>query len=204
MSVCRLRDRACTDVDECSTGAHTCDSNQTCGNTEGFFDCTCVVGWQTEFSQGARDIPYSGHSYSSVFGNAPAWQTGQLSETTYGWYAGANNLNQWMKLDLGLPQHVFGVATKGRQNSVQWVTTYIVETSLDDATWVEVDEGFVFAGNTDGGTLVSNMFHTWVVGRYVRIRPQTWNGAIAMRAGVIGPVWDCLNIDECNSSTLNN
>ncbi|XP_078578168.1 uncharacterized protein LOC144863080 [Branchiostoma floridae x Branchiostoma japonicum] len=37
--------RTCIDIDECSTGAHDCDAQATCTNTEGSFNCTCNDGY---------------------------------------------------------------------------------------------------------------------------------------------------------------
>ena len=31
----------CTDIDECTTGQHNCDSNTTCSNTIGSYTCDC-------------------------------------------------------------------------------------------------------------------------------------------------------------------
>ncbi len=35
----------CVDVDECATAADNCDTNATCTNEVGGFDCTCNTGW---------------------------------------------------------------------------------------------------------------------------------------------------------------
>jgi hypothetical protein len=36
---------SCTDIDECATGAATCDANATCSNTPGSYDCSCNAGY---------------------------------------------------------------------------------------------------------------------------------------------------------------
>ncbi|KAM6956690.1 EGF-containing fibulin-like extracellular matrix protein 1 [Aplochiton taeniatus] len=36
----------CRDIDECSTGRHTCGPDQTCYNTRGSFTCQCQPGYQ--------------------------------------------------------------------------------------------------------------------------------------------------------------
>jgi len=39
-------DTVCVDVDECELGTDDCDSNATCTNTEGSYDCTCNAGYE--------------------------------------------------------------------------------------------------------------------------------------------------------------
>ena len=60
----------------------------------------------------------------------------RLHVTKRGRYLGAwvtrhNNHNQWLKIDLGRPTKVTGIATQGRQDAAQWVTAYYVYYSLD-------------------------------------------------------------------------
>ena len=35
----------CGNIDECLTGAHTCDRKATCEDTAGNFSCTCLSGY---------------------------------------------------------------------------------------------------------------------------------------------------------------
>ncbi|XP_025022331.1 EGF-containing fibulin-like extracellular matrix protein 1 isoform X1 [Python bivittatus] len=41
----------CQDIDECTTGAHTCRSDQVCVNLRGSFTCQCRVGYQKRGEQ---------------------------------------------------------------------------------------------------------------------------------------------------------
>ena len=33
------------DIDECSDGSHTCDTNAACTNEDASYTCTCNAGW---------------------------------------------------------------------------------------------------------------------------------------------------------------
>uniref|UniRef100_A0A0G4F531 EGF-like domain-containing protein n=1 Tax=Chromera velia CCMP2878 TaxID=1169474 RepID=A0A0G4F531_9ALVE len=43
---CPVGGGACTDIDECTSNAHTCDAQATCTNSDGSFSCACQLGWQ--------------------------------------------------------------------------------------------------------------------------------------------------------------
>ena len=49
------------------------------------------------------------------------------------WSAKTNNRQQWLQVDLRVPTLVTGVATQGRQDYAQWVTSYGIAYSLDGA-----------------------------------------------------------------------
>jgi hypothetical protein len=84
------------------------------------------------------------------------------------WSARYNRVGQWMTIDLGSAQYVSGVATQGRANSDQWVTSYTVRTSTDNAAW---GPSTSCTGNSDRSTVV-NCEITQVRARYVRIIVQ--------------------------------
>ena len=50
----------------------------------------------------------------------------------------------------------------------------------------------LFVGNEDRSTKVVNWFKVRLFARYIRIKPNTWNGAICMRIEIIG----------CNSGNI--
>ena len=47
------------------------------------------------------------------------------------WVAKKRNANQWLQVELGRPAKVTGVATQGRHEAHQWVTSYTVSYSLN-------------------------------------------------------------------------
>ncbi|CAH1272632.1 TNR [Branchiostoma lanceolatum] len=87
---------------------------------------------------------------------------------------------------------VSGVITQGRENLVQWVTSYKLQFSTGGApgTWTtyQDSEGFdmVFTGNTDNTTPVRHVLQSPVTTRYVRFVAVTWHGWISMRVEVLG------------------
>ncbi|XP_069036011.1 EGF-containing fibulin-like extracellular matrix protein 1 isoform X1 [Lepisosteus oculatus] len=53
----------CRDVDECSTGAHSCGPDQMCYNTRGSFSCQCSPGYQRTGDQCVDKDECAGPSY---------------------------------------------------------------------------------------------------------------------------------------------
>lgn len=57
------------------------------------------------------------------------------------WSARSNDRNQWLQIDLGSPLNIVtGVATQGRQDYDQWVTTYRVAYGDDGVNFQEYKE----------------------------------------------------------------
>ena len=53
------------------------------------------------------------------------------------WCAKLDNNKQWLQIDLGTPTTVTRVATQGRQDASQWVTSYSLSYSLTGSYWVQ-------------------------------------------------------------------
>ncbi|XP_030848296.1 lactadherin isoform X2 [Strongylocentrotus purpuratus] len=104
-----------------------------------------------------------------------------------GWSAKTNDLNQWIQVDLLATYSIVGVATQGRQDYSQWVTSFKIACSIDSTTFDTVkdptntDTDNIFPGNSDRYTVVYNRFPVPISCRYVRILPYTWHERIALR-----------------------
>merc|ERR1719502_2573793 len=110
-----------------------------------------------------------------------------------GWVPSRNRKGEWWQMDMGTVGEVTGVVTQARnlrrRSSPQYVKSYKVKVSSDGKAWTGVDGGATFMGNAaDGDAKKVNKFATPVKTRYVRIYPESWQGAhIAMRAAIMTP-----------------
>ncbi|XP_030847155.1 lactadherin-like [Strongylocentrotus purpuratus] len=90
-------------------------------------------------------------------------------------------------VDLLATYSIVGVATQGRQDYSQWVTSFKIACSIDSTTFDTVkdptntDTDNIFPGNSDRYTVVYNRFPVPISCRYVRILPYTWHERIALR-----------------------
>uniref|UniRef100_A0A8C5LLX1 Carboxypeptidase X, M14 family member 1 n=1 Tax=Leptobrachium leishanense TaxID=445787 RepID=A0A8C5LLX1_9ANUR len=109
------------------------------------------------------------------------------------WCAGEKNKRQWFEVDARRLTRFTGVITQGK-NSIwtdDWVTSYKVQVSNDTHTWKTCRNGtedVIFNANKEPETPVLNLLPKPMVGRYIRINPQTWfeNGTICLRAEILG------------------
>ncbi|XP_048159700.1 probable carboxypeptidase X1 [Corvus hawaiiensis] len=115
-----------------------------------------------------------------------------------GWCAGHEDTEQWLQVDARRLTRFTGVVTQGLNSiwTYDWVTSYKVQVSNDTHAWLPSRNGTeeaVFPGNTDPETPVLNLLPSPLVGRFLRINPQSWfpNGTVCLRAEVLGcPVPD--------------
>ena len=82
-------------------------------------------------------------SASSAYNNYYAAKLGRLNlEAKAGnvgaWCVLTRDANQWLQIDLGAGTTVTKVATQGRQDSDQWVTSYAISYSPVKSNWVYV------------------------------------------------------------------
>ena len=111
-------------------------------------------------------------------GNAGAWSSSTLS------------VGEYIQVDLRTVRRLERVATQGRNNHNQWVTSYSMAYSVDDEHYAYIynadGSDKVFTGNSDPDTIVQHDFDRAIIARYVRLYPQTWNSFISLRWEVYG------------------
>ena len=81
-------------------------------------------------------------SASTIYSANHAARLGRLSLVARSgkagaWCAKTKSSKQWLQIDLGHPTTVTKVATQGRQDSSQWVTSYSLSYSLTSSYWVQ-------------------------------------------------------------------
>ena len=111
---------------------------------------------------------------------------GKISDT-HGWCSHKNAKNTYYQLDLKNVQTILGVATKGRADAQQWLTSFTVSVSANGDSWDSVDNGYKFTGNSDVYKLKNSFFSKSVTCRYVRIEMAGFNSHVSLRAAIIFP-----------------
>ncbi|XP_070563235.1 retinoschisin-like [Ptychodera flava] len=138
-----------------------------------------------------EDVPDSHITASSDWATDHMSYQGRLNYVGTGsqsWCAGKKEVGQWLQIFLGRDRRVTGVATQGRGDDGQWVTTYRLAYKVDGA-WHYVSNADyspkAFQGNSDRNTVVyhdleDDAFTT----QYVRFYPMTWHDHVSMRVEV--------------------
>ena len=87
-------------------------------------------------------IQESAMTASSIANNSHATDRARLnlvaaSGKAGAWCAKVNNVNQWLQIDLGTLTTVTKVATQGRQDNSNWITSYSLSYSLAGSFWAQ-------------------------------------------------------------------
>ncbi|XP_068684537.1 lactadherin-like [Montipora foliosa] len=105
------------------------------------------------------------------------------------WSAGTSVIGEWLQVDLGKDTAVTKVATQGRSTGGQWVKSYKILFSLDEANWNEYQIGGVvkvFRANSDVRSIVSHKLVPRITSRYIRFSVLSWRSYISMRVELYG------------------
>ncbi|CAG9772868.1 unnamed protein product [Ceutorhynchus assimilis] len=158
----------------------------------------CTEDRYINLIQGDQPLPDSAFSASSTlsmaFAPSNAKLSGKITEKSGGsWAPQYTNQDQYLEVDFGQQEPVYGIIIKGSPLYDEYVTSYMVLYSPDDSThfyYVLNDESpprpQIFRGSVDTSTPVQQIFTTPFEAKKVRIKPQTWNNGISLRVEIIG------------------
>ncbi|XP_078393590.1 neuropilin-1a isoform X1 [Cetorhinus maximus] len=118
----------------------------------------------------------------------------RLNHPENAWTPSSDSSKEWIQVDLGFLQHVSAIATQGAVSKETqreyFVQTYKVDVSSTGEDWITVKERSkqpkIFQGNSNPKDIVIRQFPQTILTRYVRIRPQTWKGGVALRFELYG------------------
>jgi len=106
---------------------------------------------------------------------------GRLNRAGNSWSYDPTDLNPHFQVDLGQIEIVSAVASQGRENFDQWVTSYSIQYSNDNVNFTDYNGAQVFTANNDRNTIVRNDFSPTISARYIRFIPLTFNDRISAR-----------------------
>ncbi|KAM7301526.1 hemocytin [Ixodes scapularis] len=153
---------------------------------------------------GPMPLPASNYKASSSASPASDPNHSRLGTTSTrtslgAWIPRRQGPGEFVEVDLGRVQTLFGVTTQGRDRTHQWVTRYRVLVSTDGVhyAYIQGADGEVkdFLGNHDASGVVRQLFEPPVRARFVRLEPIAWNELIALRFDVLGCI-DGIQNDE--------
>ncbi|XP_015767871.1 PREDICTED: EGF-like repeat and discoidin I-like domain-containing protein 3 [Acropora digitifera] len=123
--------------------------------------------------------------YSSTLGRLNNKVSTQFGISYKGaWCAGVNNKQQYLQIDFQGMRKVTEVASQGRPDSNDYVSSYMISFSLDGNLFEF--HRLVFTGNRDSDSIHTNRILPPFHARYVRVHPQNWNGRICLRLEFYG------------------
>ncbi|XP_022252614.1 hemocytin-like [Limulus polyphemus] len=108
------------------------------------------------------------------------------------WIPAYLDKDQYLQVDLGKVQPVYGLIIKGQDKARAWVTAFMVMYSSNDQSFSFVTESSnykvakVFTGNYDSSSEVEHIFVNPFEARYIRVQPLEWVGQIALRLELLG------------------
>ncbi|XP_070555014.1 uncharacterized protein [Ptychodera flava] len=138
----------------------------------------------------SQSDPNDGEDFAAVTGRL-YYEDPLGSLDSPAWIPDSPDNEDWMEITLRYYAIVRVIATQGRDGLDEWVQSYylLYQTVYDNdlVSYRENGEIKIFIANTDPYNVVEHVLQTplWMV-RRVRLRPQTWNGQIAMKVELYG------------------
>ena len=117
------------------------------------------------------------HDYKLILGGV------YNSNVPGAWVSVYNDANQWVIYSSFVPMIWKKIATKGRKDMAQWMTSYYLMYTQDGINWVDYQNRVTLNANTDQNTVVENTLVPFVA-TAIRIHPLSWNSYISAQIEV--------------------
>ncbi|KAL9959836.1 hypothetical protein ACROYT_G033194 [Oculina patagonica] len=152
----------------------------------------------TQFCQGCEERgPFADIAYGSSPDppvQAAAWarlNTSDPGANQRAWCVRPDDVGNatYVQIDLGENVEIFRLATKGRELTGHWVTSYSISHSSDGLSFNFFQEDGqlkVFPGNTDPSSVVFNEVNITTPVKFIRFHPVSFNEQPCMQASVFG------------------
>ncbi|XP_068680517.1 uncharacterized protein, partial [Montipora foliosa] len=146
---------------------------------------------QSELGMTTGQIPNSAITATSLYNQYYGPERARLQTSKTGSYAGAwipkaNDIGQWIQVDLGKITKITRIATQGRQDAAQWVKTYSISYSVEGGPFLAYNNDSILRGNKDQNTVVGHILNPPIVARYIRIHPKEYQSYMALRFELFG------------------
>jgi len=95
-------------------------------------------------------------------------------------------VGEWIQVDLSTVAMVEAVATQGRDDWTEWMTSYSLQYSMDGVNFEDYQQGIVLPGNSDQHTVVKNDLNITMTARFIRLLPKTYHYHMTLRLELYG------------------
>ena len=129
-------------------------------------------------------LPEDERSYSSLDeGQFPGYKLAKSQiDSSQSWYAGVDQVGEWLQFNFGTVQTVAGVAVQGIGANKPYVKKYKVQRSLDGKNWIDVPGEYDATESTD---VQVSYLPAPVSAQYVRLVVTDFVNAIRLRADLL-------------------
>ncbi|MGH0143764.1 UNVERIFIED_CONTAM: hypothetical protein FKN15_054609 [Acipenser sinensis] len=163
-----------------------------------FYGCEldgCSVPLGMENGEIKNDQITASSSKNSWFGGTWEPRLARLGNggSVNAWQAKANNIYQWLQVELQEKKKITGIVTQGAKSMTNemYVKTFSIQYSNNGNNWTPYREDEdspdkIFVGNTDSSGHVKNYIYPPIFARFIRVMPKTWSNSITLRIELLG------------------
>jgi len=98
-----------------------------------------------------------------------------------GWSAVSQKAGDWIQVNFYSVKTVGAIATQGRYDAYQWITSYSLSYSNNGNSFTSYQSGRVFSGNSDRHTVVKHTLNPPIIAQYIRLYVTTYHSWPSLR-----------------------